>query len=51
MPTKDPDDPPVTCRVCGKPFASGEPRYRDSEGDIHLECHDRERRPPEPKPE
>jgi hypothetical protein len=45
MPTKDPDDPPPICRVCGKPFAAGEPRYRDGAGDVHLACHDRERRP------
>src|SRR5258705_13483075 len=47
MPTKDPDDPPATCRVCGKPFAPGEARYRGKEGDVHPECRDRERRPPD----
>jgi hypothetical protein len=46
MPTKDTDDVPVTCRVCAKRFAPGEPRYRDEEGDVHPECHDRQRRPP-----
>jgi hypothetical protein len=40
MPTKDPDDVPTTCRVCGKPFAPGEARYRDKEGDVHPECRD-----------
>ena len=44
MPTKDPDDVPVTCRVCGKPFAPGEPRYREAEGDVHAECRDRQQR-------
>jgi hypothetical protein len=47
MPTNTPDDEPVTCRVCGKPFAPGEPRYRDEEGDVHPECYKRPRRPPE----
>jgi hypothetical protein len=47
MPTKDTDDEPVNCRVCGKPFAPGEPRYRTAEGDVHAECRDRQRRPAE----
>jgi len=46
MPPKDPDDVPTTCHVCGKPFAPGEPPYRDGEGDVHPECYDRQRRPP-----
>jgi hypothetical protein len=45
MPPKDPDDVPVNCRVCGKPFAPGEARYRDAEGDVHVECHERRQRP------
>lgn len=46
MPTNDPDDPPVTCRVCGKPFAPGEARYRDEEGDVHPDCYQQRRRAP-----
>ena len=45
MPPKDSDDVPVTCRVCGKPFAPGEPRYRDEEGDVHVECREGPRQP------
>jgi hypothetical protein len=45
MPTKDPDDEPVNCRLCGKPFAPGQARYRDEKGDVHADCRDRERRP------
>jgi hypothetical protein len=43
MPTKDTDDAPVICRVCAKPFAPGEARYRDEEGDVHPECYQRRR--------
>ncbi len=46
MPTKDdPDDELVDCRICGKPIAPGEARYRDSQGDAHVACHDAEQRP------
>lgn len=44
MPTKNPDDVPTTCRICGKPFAPNEARYREEGGDVHAECRDRERR-------
>lgn len=46
MPTKDSDDVPTICRVCGKPIAPGEARYRDEEGESHPDCYDRRRRPP-----
>jgi len=46
MPTQVTDDEQVTCRICGKPIAPGEPRYREVEGDVHLGCHDRQWRRP-----
>ncbi len=46
MPTKDPDDELVACRICGQPIQPGEARYRDAHGDAHVACHDAEERPP-----
>jgi hypothetical protein len=40
-----------TCRICGKPFAPGEPRYREPKGEVHQHCRDEEKRrsdPPHP---
>jgi hypothetical protein len=31
-------DEPVICRICGRPILKGEPRYREPEGDVHLDC-------------
>jgi hypothetical protein len=38
-------DKSVVCRLCGKPIQPGEPRYREPEGDVHLECRKRQGRP------
>ena len=37
MGDREPDEP-VICRICGRPIMKGEPRYREPEGDVHLEC-------------
>lgn len=29
----------ATCRICGKPILKGEPRYREPDGDVHVQCH------------
>jgi hypothetical protein len=29
-----------TCRHCAKPIREGEHRYREPEGDTHVECRD-----------
>ena len=36
-------DEPVICRICGRPILKGEPRYREPEGDVHLDCRRRTR--------
>ncbi len=40
MGDREPDEP-VICRICGRPILKGEPRYREPEGDVHLECRRR----------
>jgi len=33
------DDLPI-CNTCGKPLRTGDPRYRTSEGESHVRCHE-----------
>jgi hypothetical protein len=42
------DDDRRIWRLCGQPINKKEARHRGEEGDVHAECHDRERRPPNP---
>ena len=42
MGAREPDEP-VICRICDRPILKGEPRYREPEGDVHLDCRTRTR--------
>jgi CheY-like chemotaxis protein len=35
-----PDDDLAICSACGKPFRKGDPRYRTSDGESHVRCHE-----------